>query len=197
MLLINPAMDPATQPDVFKPFLQSSFPTAIGYLAGYLREKHNDNSIIHDEQMSLLSERQLRDRIERIKGPKIVGLTCLTATAKRAYELTHLIKKIDREIVVVLGGIHATAIPEECLERSSADIVVRGEGEEAMSEIYAAVQQKEHFKEIKGIMTGENDPDYTTAVTILTKSAIKEMIVPSLLPIIIPIGCILWFAFSK
>jgi len=151
MLLINPAMDPATQPDVFKPFLQSSFPTAIGYLAGYLREKHSDNSIIHDEQMSLLSERQLRDRIERIEGPRIVGLTCLTATAKRAYELTHLIKKIDREIVVVLGGIHATAIPEECLKRSSADIVVRGEGEEAMGEIYTAVQQNEHFKEIKGI----------------------------------------------
>jgi radical SAM superfamily enzyme YgiQ (UPF0313 family) len=151
MLFINPAINPGTQPDVFKPFLQSSFPTAIGYLAGYLREKQNDSVIIYDEQMSLLSEKQLRDKIEKITGPKIVGLTCLTATAKRAYELTHLIKKIDPEIVIVLGGIHATAIPEECLKKSSADIIVRGEGEEAVDEIYVAVQQKKHFKEIKGI----------------------------------------------
>ena len=52
----------------------------------------------------------------------------------------------------------------------------------------AVVREVRHqFKTIKGIMTGKGKPDYSRAVDLVTKSALRQMILPALLPILVPI----------
>jgi len=69
------------------------------------------------------------DDIDFSKSYDLVGITCMTATARRSYELADLFR--SRGSTVVLGGIHPTVLPQEAIQH--ADAVVVGEAEDCWS----------------------------------------------------------------
>jgi radical SAM superfamily enzyme YgiQ (UPF0313 family) len=75
----------------------------------------------------------LQSWVEQHGRPEVVGISTITATAKRGYALADECRA--RGIPVILGGPHVTFLPEEAL--AHAGLVVRGEGEGAMNALLA------------------------------------------------------------
>jgi magnesium-protoporphyrin IX monomethyl ester (oxidative) cyclase len=78
-----------------------------------------------------------RGTIEKIKDfrPDVLGISFYTPVALSAYKLANDIKEQFPQTLVIMGGPHATALPEEVIEKSLADAVAIGEGEQTMLEL--------------------------------------------------------------
>jgi anaerobic magnesium-protoporphyrin IX monomethyl ester cyclase len=80
----------------------------------------------------------------------VVGLSIMTPTAARGYELATRLRQHTTRPRIVFGGVHATFCPEEALARG--DLVVRGEGESVIEAIAAGELRQ-------GIVQGTPVPD--------------------------------------
>ncbi|MFH1369306.1 MAG: radical SAM protein [Elusimicrobiota bacterium] len=101
-------------------------PFNLGYLAAFL-EKNGVKCHIIDE----LAGQNVAKMLKQIK-PDIVGITATTVVAPSAYRAVRIAKEMG--ILTVMGGVHASILSDEALN-NGADIVVIGEGEQAMLDI--------------------------------------------------------------
>ena len=70
--------------------------------------------------------------------------------------MSKMVKQIYPDSIVITGGLHATALPEESLAHDSIDVVVRGEGEEALLKLYRAIRERTRWDNIGGISYRQN-----------------------------------------
>lgn len=151
ILLINPKISEYSQNKRINAIINISFPTSLGVLAGYLKASGIEEINIIDEQIHPIDDKDFAHLIGSLEKPRIIGISVLTLNCGRAYELAEKIKNVDREAVVVFGGIHPTVVPEEVLGEKGVDIVVRGEGEETFKELVQLILKNKDYKDIPGI----------------------------------------------
>lgn len=109
-------------------------PLNLTYIASYLADLNVEVEIL-DAKVKNLSYKQIRKKIEKFK-PDIVGISVfLSLTINICYDIAKIVKKINPHCIIVFGGRHPTAIPDETLKIDEVDIVVRGEGELTFREL--------------------------------------------------------------
>ncbi|MFH1631214.1 MAG: radical SAM protein [Candidatus Aenigmatarchaeota archaeon] len=128
LILINPRY----------PFYRGKdlFPIGLGYIAAISERCGCETKVL---DMNVDTKIDLKHTVEQFK-PDIVGITCTSPVFDEVKKLTKQIKLIS-SAKIIIGGVHATFRPDECLE--IADIVVRGEGEQTFEDILKGNKQED------------------------------------------------------
>jgi anaerobic magnesium-protoporphyrin IX monomethyl ester cyclase len=149
MLLINPSKQ--SFGGSFSHYVPLPLPMTIGTLSAYM-DANGCPSKIYDEELEPINFHNIKRIVEGLPKPYVFGISILTSQASRAYELAKLLKEACPDCIIITGGFHPTALPEEGLNTGDIDFVVRGEGERILLELYEAIRNGvKDFSEIKGI----------------------------------------------
>ncbi|MHA1891382.1 MAG: B12-binding domain-containing radical SAM protein, partial [Promethearchaeota archaeon] len=150
-------------------FPQPNPPIGLGYLAAVL-EKNGFNAIILDLAIRNISQKTLIKFIKK-KKPLLIGISALTVYYEKMKEMSSFLKKEVKNIPIVLGGVHATALPRITIKECNADFLVVGEGEETIVELASKIKEgAKDFSGVKGIVYRAGDEIITTPARPLIKN---------------------------
>jgi radical SAM superfamily enzyme YgiQ (UPF0313 family) len=154
ILLINPSLKRPEGVSKRKRVVPVGIPLGIGYLAAYLAEKKAEFEI-YDERLEPLYDEKL-ERLVKEKNISVVGLSCTTPFIYRGLDLARAVKKASKDIRVILGGVHPSVMPEECLQNENVDYVVRHEGEVTLFELLKSFDGELEIRDVKGVSYKKN-----------------------------------------
>ncbi len=132
----------------------------LAYIASILLKNGCDVKVM-DYFGEELSYQDLETTLINFK-PDMVGITTLTPSAPVVENMCRIIREKSKDTKIVLGGLHASLFYEDFLVSDLADIVVNGEGEDTILEIYDWMNKNRQMSEIKGICYREGNQVYVT-----------------------------------
>lgn len=134
--LINPP-----QPELWNPLAYP--PLGLLYVAAPAK------AMGHDVEILNLCENSISD-IPGIEFPyaDVYGITCTTPLFPAVKALTQALSRKFPESYIVLGGIHPTLFPNECLSDTDAHIIITGEGETAFAILLEAINYGDSIEKI-------------------------------------------------
>ena len=123
-------------------------PLGLALLAAVLEREGYQVTVVEANALKLKPEAV----VPQVSDADVVGLTAMTPTINSAMAIAHHLKKAYPQLTILLGGAHATLLPEETLAAASEiDIIVRGEGEQTIIDLLSALEHKKSLDNVPGI----------------------------------------------
>jgi anaerobic magnesium-protoporphyrin IX monomethyl ester cyclase len=117
-------------------------------LAAPLDKKGYDIEIIDAN----IEDEYIEKALVRTDDALCIGISCMTGPQiKGALKMARAVKDKRPDLPVVIGGWHATILPEQTLENELVDVVVKGQGEDIFEEIVENLKHNKPLDSIKGI----------------------------------------------
>lgn len=148
IMLISP---PNEKLGSFKKFVPRSIPLGITILYSYLHSNGYNVKII-DGDIQRINSGFLSERMKSMKKPNIFGISAMTTNIENAYDIARQIKEIDCDSLVIFGGIHPTAMPDEVISNEYVDFLVTGEGERSLLSLVGQLMGDNDFTGIKNLV---------------------------------------------
>ena len=155
VLLVNPPANKtihASIPEQFYEFRGTHPPLGLLYLASYLQKKKPECEIkVYDMEAEKNSPAQLEEKIKEF-SPDVVGVQVFSLTILNALDVLRAVKKLNKEIITVVGGPHLALYPVETISFENIDYGIIGEGEITLYELVDAIEKKQQdFSKICGL----------------------------------------------
>ena len=115
------------------------------------REGHECRVIVDDDSLTL------DDYAEHVKeyDPQLFGFTCMSFQWHPVRERAAWVKEIRRDLPVIVGGYHPTALPDMVLSCPHVDMICQGEGDEAIVELADKMEAGEDITKVQNIWVKE------------------------------------------
>lgn len=149
LLLVVPS-----QSDTYGSFSAPDYPSlGLAYLGAVLEKAGHFVRIIDIDADKVSDQDFIKE--STTAGYKLVGITTTTPTFNKAVNLSKLVKA-NSKAYTVLGGIHATIMPEESIRSDSVDFIVKGEGEKTILELIDYLEGRTALESVDGIYYKQN-----------------------------------------
>lgn len=130
-------------------------PLGLMYIASYLKKNLDCEVKILDTIAEKMDYGEIEGYI-RDFHPFVVGITAHTHSLIDVILVANIVKKVDRQIHISLGGAHVNAFPYEAIGIASIDSVVLGDGEITFAELVEGIKQRADLRRIKGLIFKED-----------------------------------------
>ncbi|MFC2040934.1 B12-binding domain-containing radical SAM protein [Chloroflexota bacterium] len=158
------------------------YPLSLGYLAGIIRKETSWSVMAYNADFSPQSEplkvgylsgagfdnylnnlkgssgqiwREIKSTIAEYK-PTVVGISAKSQNFASARIIIKLVKEIDKQTIVIMGGPHPSMVGADLLNYPEIDICVKGEGEKTIVELLDAIENEREFDSIGGAVYRKN-----------------------------------------
>ncbi|MEW5734500.1 MAG: radical SAM protein, partial [Thermodesulfobacteriota bacterium] len=117
---------------------------------------HGHRVFVLDAEARGLSVSQVTAEASRI-APRVIGISAATPVFPRARLLAESLRRELPDTVLVLGGPHVSAAPEDALSCTAFDYGIMGEGEESLPDLLAALAENRDPSGIRGLVLRKGD----------------------------------------